>query len=84
MPLVIGIFQWRTFAEPRYHRHGSFRLWLPAFNRIIKHLPEQLNAAAVLVWHVSPYSTSILPEILNRAGKLKANHPVDDGNKNLS
>ena len=50
---------------------------LSAFNRIIKHLPEQLNAAVFIVWHVSPYSTSILPEILNRAGKLKAKHPAD-------
>jgi two-component system, chemotaxis family, protein-glutamate methylesterase/glutaminase len=50
---------------------------LSAFNRIIKRLPEQLNAAVFIVWHVSPYSTSILPEILNRAGKLKASHPAD-------
>jgi two-component system, chemotaxis family, protein-glutamate methylesterase/glutaminase len=50
---------------------------LSAFNRIIKHLPEQLNAAVFIVWHVSPYSTSILPEILNRAGRLKAKHPAD-------
>ena len=28
---------------------------LSAFNRIIKHLPEQLNAAVFIVWHVSPY-----------------------------
>jgi two-component system chemotaxis response regulator CheB len=51
---------------------------LSAFNRIIKQLPERLNAAVFIVWHVSPYSTSLLPEILNRAGKLKAKHP-DDG-----
>jgi two-component system, chemotaxis family, protein-glutamate methylesterase/glutaminase len=50
---------------------------LSAFNRIIKHLPEQLNAAVFIVWHVSPFSTSILPEILNRAGRLKAKHPAD-------
>jgi two-component system chemotaxis response regulator CheB len=50
---------------------------LSAFNRIIKQLPEQLNAAVFIVWHVSPYSTSILPEILNRAGKLKAKHAAD-------
>jgi two-component system chemotaxis response regulator CheB len=50
---------------------------LSAFNRIIKRLPEQLNAAVFIVWHVSPYSTSMLPEILNRAGKLKARHPAD-------
>jgi len=51
---------------------------LSAFNRIIKQLPERLNAAVFIVWHLSPYSTSLLPEILNRAGKLKAKHP-DDG-----
>jgi len=50
---------------------------LSAFNRIIKQLPGQLNAAVFIVWHVSPYSTSTLPEILNRAGKLKAKHPAD-------
>ena len=50
---------------------------LSAFNRIIKQLPEQLNAAVFIVWHVSPYSTSMLPEILNRAGKLKTRHPTD-------
>ncbi len=50
---------------------------LSAFNRIIKQLPEQLNAAVFIVWHLSPYSTSMLPEILNRAGKLKAKHPAD-------
>jgi two-component system, chemotaxis family, protein-glutamate methylesterase/glutaminase len=50
---------------------------LSAFNRIIKQLPEDLNATVFIVWHVSPYSTSMLPEILNRAGKLKAKHPAD-------
>ncbi|HET9295923.1 MAG TPA: chemotaxis protein CheB, partial [Candidatus Binatia bacterium] len=37
-----------------------------------------LNAAVFIVWHLSPYSTSLLPEILNRASKLKAKHP-DEG-----
>jgi two-component system, chemotaxis family, protein-glutamate methylesterase/glutaminase len=50
---------------------------LPAFNRIIKQLPENLNAAVFIVWHVSPYSTSMLPDILSRAGKLEAKHPAD-------
>ena len=50
---------------------------LSAFNRIIKQLPEQLNAAVFIVWHISPNSPSILPQILNRAGKLKAKHPAD-------
>lgn len=78
MPLVIGIFRRRVFC--RIAISSSWELLpggLSAFNRIIKHLPEQLNAAFFIVWHVSPYSTSILPEILNRAGKLKAKHPAD-------
>lgn len=50
---------------------------LSAFNRIIKQLPKQLNAAVFIAWHLSPYSNSMLPEILNRAGKLKAKHPND-------
>jgi two-component system, chemotaxis family, protein-glutamate methylesterase/glutaminase len=50
---------------------------LAAFNRIIKQLPENLNAAVFIVWHVSPYSTSMLPDILSRAGKLEAKHPAD-------
>ena len=51
---------------------------LSAFNRIIKQLPAQFDAALFIVWHLSPYSNSMLPEILNRAGKLRARHP-DDG-----
>jgi two-component system chemotaxis response regulator CheB len=50
---------------------------LSAFNRIMKQLPEQLNAAVFIVWHLSPRSPSMLPEILNRAGKLKAKHPAE-------
>jgi two-component system, chemotaxis family, protein-glutamate methylesterase/glutaminase len=50
---------------------------LSAFSRIIKQLPDQLHAAVFIVWHLSPYSTSMLPEILNRAGRLKAKHPAD-------
>src|SRR5918999_1917359 len=50
---------------------------LPAFNRITKQLPDNLNAAIFIVWHVSPYSRSMLPDILSRAGKLEAKHPAD-------
>jgi len=50
---------------------------LSAFNRIIKELPEQLNAAVFIVWHLSPYSNSMLPEILNRGGRLTSKHPND-------
>ncbi len=50
---------------------------LSALNRITKQLPENLNAAVFIVWHVSPYSTSLLPDILSRSGKLQAKHPAD-------
>jgi two-component system, chemotaxis family, protein-glutamate methylesterase/glutaminase len=50
---------------------------LTALNRITKQLPDNLNAAVFIVWHVSPYSTSLLPDILSRSGKLEAKHPAD-------
>jgi two-component system, chemotaxis family, protein-glutamate methylesterase/glutaminase len=50
---------------------------LSALNRITKQLPDNLNAAVFIVWHVSPYSTSLLPDILSRSGKLEAKHPAD-------
>ncbi|HEX6437849.1 MAG TPA: chemotaxis protein CheB, partial [Candidatus Binatia bacterium] len=50
---------------------------LQALTRIVKDLPEHLKAAVLIVWHVSPYAHSILPEILSSAGKLKAHHAVD-------
>ena len=50
---------------------------LPALNGIIKQLPHDLNAAVFIVWHVSPHSRSMLPEILSRAGKLEVKHPAD-------
>ena len=50
---------------------------LTALNRITKQLPDNLNAAVFIVWHVSPYSTSLLPDILSRSGKLQAKHPAN-------
>jgi two-component system, chemotaxis family, protein-glutamate methylesterase/glutaminase len=50
---------------------------LSALSRITKQIPENLNATVFIVWHVSPHSTSMLPEILSRAGKLEVKHPAD-------
>jgi len=40
-------------------------------------LPEDFPAAVLVVLHVSPRGTSVLPEILARAGDLPATHAVD-------
>jgi two-component system, chemotaxis family, protein-glutamate methylesterase/glutaminase len=78
MPLVIRHLAKESLLSNRdIIVMGASAGGLSAFNRIIKDLPEQLNATVFIVWHVSPYSTSILPEILNRASKLKAKHPAD-------
>ena len=40
-------------------------------------LPSDFSAAIFVVIHLSPYSPSYLPEILNHAGPLKASHAID-------
>jgi two-component system chemotaxis response regulator CheB len=40
-------------------------------------LPENFSGAILVVLHISPQTHSVLPEILNRAGKLPAKHPVN-------
>ena len=43
-----------------------------ALKDIISALPEDFDATVFVVLHTSPYSPSKLPEILTKAGKLKA------------
>jgi two-component system chemotaxis response regulator CheB len=50
---------------------------LSAFSRIVKQLPADLNAAVFIVWHISPYAPSKLPDILSQAGKLEARNPAE-------
>ena len=47
-----------------------------ALQTIVAGLPENFPAAIFVVLHISPQTHSLLPEILNRAGKLSAKHPI--------
>ncbi|MBD0387171.1 MAG: chemotaxis protein CheB [Nostoc sp. C3-bin3] len=48
-----------------------------ALTYLVKNLPSDLNAAVIIVLHVSSNGTSILPKILSRAGKLPVAHAQD-------
>lgn len=47
-----------------------------ALQTIVAGLPPDFPAAIFVVLHISPQTHSVLPDILNRAGKLPAKHPV--------
>lgn len=48
-----------------------------ALQRLVSALPKHFHAAIFVVLHLAPESTSVLPEILMRAGSLPACHPKD-------
>ena len=48
-----------------------------ALTALVKSLPADLAASIFVVLHIPPYSPSSIPEILTRAGPLKASHPTD-------
>lgn len=50
---------------------------MEALRELIRHLPGHIDAAILVVLHVSPDSPSVLPSILDRAGPLRAAHAVD-------
>ncbi|GAB1538637.1 chemotaxis protein CheB [Scytonema sp. NUACC21] len=48
-----------------------------ALTYLVKNLPDDLDAAIVIVLHVPSHSNSVLPRILARAGNLPAAHAKD-------
>jgi two-component system chemotaxis response regulator CheB len=48
-----------------------------ALTSFVRDLPADLDAAVLVVLHVSPTGLSVLPSILQRAGDLPAAHAVD-------
>src|SRR5262245_19279854 len=50
---------------------------MEALQTLVSRLPADLPASVFIVWHLSPGMKSILPEILNRSGRLPAAHPRD-------
>ena len=48
-----------------------------ALQRLVAGLPKNFPAALFVVLHLAPQSTSVLPDILKRAGKMPAGHPHD-------
>lgn len=48
-----------------------------AIKELAASLPATFNAPIFIVQHVASYATSMLPEILNHVGPLKAIHPND-------
>ncbi|MBV9712110.1 MAG: chemotaxis protein CheB [Ktedonobacteraceae bacterium] len=48
-----------------------------ALVRLVREFPADLAGSVFVVLHIPAQSPSLLPDILNRAGQLKAQHPVD-------
>jgi two-component system, chemotaxis family, protein-glutamate methylesterase/glutaminase len=48
-----------------------------ALQQVVAQLPEKLAVPVFVVLHIPPYLDSSLPEILERAGPLRAMHPRD-------
>lgn len=46
--------------------------------QLVHDLPPDLPAAIFIVLHIPAHSPSLLPDILDRSGSLKAIHPTDD------
>jgi two-component system chemotaxis response regulator CheB len=50
---------------------------IEALQQLLGALPHDLDAAVLIVLHTSSHAGGMLPQILQRAGKLPASHPED-------
>lgn len=50
---------------------------LEALKKLVAQLPSNFPAALFIVWHVSPESPSLLPQILARVCPLSVSHAID-------
>lgn len=48
-----------------------------ALQKLVAGFPEKFRASLFVVLHVAPQTPSLLPDILTRAGSLRASHPRD-------
>src|SRR5215469_4343326 len=48
-----------------------------ALQKLAAGFPQKFHASIFVVMHLAPQTTSVLPDILNRSGKLPASHPRD-------
>jgi two-component system, chemotaxis family, protein-glutamate methylesterase/glutaminase len=71
-----------TAAEPRVHTIavGASAGGIEALRELVGALPADFPGVVLVVLHVAPVGTSVLPQILTRAGALEAVH-AEDGMK---
>ena len=50
---------------------------MEALQKLVSRLPRDFPASLFVVWHLAPGTKSILPDILSKAGALKAAYPED-------
>lgn len=48
-----------------------------ALKELVKGLPSDFSASIFIVWHIAPHVEGVLPQVLTRAGKIKAAHAVE-------